>query len=344
MARRPKKQPPTSRHIYAYCRRSRREHAREYEWGEHSLSIETQKTRLLDFIDKFIRERFPDHTFDPARGYYIDDGVSGRLPMGERPSGARLIQAVKPGDVVVMTAWDRGFRRMLDFLTVAGEWRDTDIFMYVSSYPIDIREPLGYMLIQMIAMLAETEHRMICLRAKESMQARIRSLRSVSGSPPIGYKRVDHNGGGMYVPDYEERALCAEIVRLNEVEGMSTERISVNLWTWWSRDKKKYAHLTRRSKRPPDPRAVQRMMKAHREGYPYFGLVYADIVREQEERLSRMMSPEALEAIAGSGFIIRNKKELAENNIILPYIGKRLEELDENKRRIAGPAAEDGAG
>jgi DNA invertase Pin-like site-specific DNA recombinase len=45
---------------------------------------------------------------------YVDAGVSGSTPLGRRPQGARLLAAVKPGDIVCAAKMDRMFRSAFD--------------------------------------------------------------------------------------------------------------------------------------------------------------------------------------------------------------------------------------
>src|SRR4051794_24607648 len=53
---------------------------------------------------------------------HIDAGVSGSTPIGKRPEGAKLLAAVRPGDVVVAAKMDRMFRSAADALRVIEEF------------------------------------------------------------------------------------------------------------------------------------------------------------------------------------------------------------------------------
>jgi putative DNA-invertase from lambdoid prophage Rac len=51
---------------------------------------------------------------------FVERGVSGSKPLGERPEGARLLAILQPGDAVITPKLDRMFRSALDALDVLG--------------------------------------------------------------------------------------------------------------------------------------------------------------------------------------------------------------------------------
>ena len=50
---------------------------------------------------------------------FVERGVSGSKPLGERPEGAALLALLQPGDVVITPKLDRMFRSALDALSMA---------------------------------------------------------------------------------------------------------------------------------------------------------------------------------------------------------------------------------
>jgi hypothetical protein len=57
-----------------------------------------------------------DHSF-------IERGVSGSVPLGERPEGGKLLAALQAGDIVIAAKLDRMFRSALDALTVIKDFQ-----------------------------------------------------------------------------------------------------------------------------------------------------------------------------------------------------------------------------
>ncbi len=52
---------------------------------------------------------------------FVERGVSGSKPLGDRPEGATLLAVLQPGDVVITPKLDRMFRSALDALDVLGK-------------------------------------------------------------------------------------------------------------------------------------------------------------------------------------------------------------------------------
>ena len=48
--------------------------------------------------------------------FFVDGGVSGSVPLAERPEGKRLLEAVEKGDTIVTARLDRAFRSAVDAL------------------------------------------------------------------------------------------------------------------------------------------------------------------------------------------------------------------------------------
>ena len=58
---------------------------------------------------------------------FVERGVSGSKPLADRPQGAALLAAIKPGDVVITPKLDRMFRSALDALDVLAKLKAAGI-------------------------------------------------------------------------------------------------------------------------------------------------------------------------------------------------------------------------
>src|SRR5690349_18303328 len=58
---------------------------------------------------------------------FVERGVSGSKPLVERPQGAALLAAIKPGDTIITPKLDRMFRSALDALAVLGDLKEREI-------------------------------------------------------------------------------------------------------------------------------------------------------------------------------------------------------------------------
>jgi putative DNA-invertase from lambdoid prophage Rac len=53
---------------------------------------------------------------------FVERGVSGAKPIGQRPEGSRLLGILQPGDVVIAAKLERLFRSVLDALEVHAQF------------------------------------------------------------------------------------------------------------------------------------------------------------------------------------------------------------------------------
>ena len=51
--------------------------------------------------------------------FFVEAGVSGSVPLADRPGGQRLLTALQPGDVIITAKLDRAFRSAADALGTA---------------------------------------------------------------------------------------------------------------------------------------------------------------------------------------------------------------------------------
>src|SRR5215204_4038930 len=92
------------------------------EQASHGESLVTQKQQVTGYA------MMKGWTVD---GFFIEAGVSGSVPLAERPEGKRLLAVVKPGDVVVTPKLDRMFRSASDALGTLEEPKDQGIGLHM---------------------------------------------------------------------------------------------------------------------------------------------------------------------------------------------------------------------
>lgn len=161
---------------------------------------------------------------DPAR--------SAKVEFARRTAGAALIDAVRPGDHVVMTRIDRGFRNVADFLQWFDNWIRKDIYLHVirmGADSIDPRTPVGRLVFRILAVLAEWERELLSERIREAHAAfRERGVR-MTNRTPVGFKAERLPGGKgqgfRFVPDVEERKFLSTLVDLHH-QGLNYDQIS----------------------------------------------------------------------------------------------------------------------
>src|SRR4051812_28675441 len=62
---------------------------------------------------------------------FVERGVSGSVPLGDRPEGARLLAVLQPGDIVIAAKLDRMFRSALDALNVIRDFQRQRVSLWL---------------------------------------------------------------------------------------------------------------------------------------------------------------------------------------------------------------------
>jgi len=163
---------------------------------------------------------------------YVDDGVSGTIPMAERPAGGRLLEDAARGrfDEVWVYKIDRLGRDDVDPLIV---WRDLErLGVRVYSVTEGVSSPFEYHI--RVAMAAE-ERRTFLARSAAGMARAAREGRYCGGVAPMGFKVDGQRQSARLVPsdvliwrDWTEADLVRQIYAWL-VEGWSCRRISDHL-------------------------------------------------------------------------------------------------------------------
>ena len=98
-------------------------------------SCHSERAKLLHFESLDVQQRhlagyaqMQGLTIDKV---FVERGVSGSKPLGDRPQGAALLAALKPGDVVITPKLDRMFRSALDALEVLASSRRRGVSLHM---------------------------------------------------------------------------------------------------------------------------------------------------------------------------------------------------------------------
>jgi DNA invertase Pin-like site-specific DNA recombinase len=166
---------------------------------------------------------------------YVDGGVSGSIPLSERPEGKKLVDnlcnQIEP-ICVVITKLGRGFRSASDCLNNVEKWEKLNIGLHIlnlGGQTIDTSSPAGKFFITVMAGAAELERNMIRERCNEGRKVRKAQGRRI-GQVPFGYTVADDTK--TLIPDpkeiiavkrikelYDDQVSCREICRRLESEG-----------------------------------------------------------------------------------------------------------------------------
>src|SRR5215218_3630567 len=180
------------------------------------VSSEEQREReTIEIQDEFLSQYCRLYGLDVA-GVYKDDGVSGTIPLQERPEGRRLLEDAQAGrfDAVLVYKLDRLGRSLLVIVDAHDRLQACGVALKSATEPIDTSTPSGRLIFQMLASFAEYERETIRERTRAGLHRAFRGGRHF-GAVPYGY-RADAQGRLQVVP--EEAEIVREIVS-NVAEG-----------------------------------------------------------------------------------------------------------------------------
>lgn len=125
-----------------------------------------------------------------------------------RPELERLIDQLRPGDIVVVTKYDRLSRSLQDLLSVVARIREKAAGFRSLAEDIDTTTPAGNLIFNVFGSIAQFERERIAERTREGLAA-ARERGRVGGRPPALSK--------------ERRA---EVQRMRDQEGRSIAELS----------------------------------------------------------------------------------------------------------------------
>jgi site-specific DNA recombinase len=142
---------------------------------------------------------------------YADDGVSGTIPLHERPEGRRLLEDAKEGkfSTVLVYRLDRLGRSLLVTVDAHDRLQDCGVALKSATEPIDTSNPSGRLIFQMLASFAEYERGTIRERTQAGLHRALRNGK-FTGRLPYGYKLSPDETGLILVE--EEAQIVREVI------------------------------------------------------------------------------------------------------------------------------------
>jgi putative DNA-invertase from lambdoid prophage Rac len=193
--------------VYGYCRVSTLKQANEGE------SLDVQRRQIEGYA------LMHGMTID---GVVVEEGVSGSVPVEERPIGGQLFAKLQRGDIIIAAKLDRLFRSALDALKVVESLKGRGVKLHLLDLGGDISgNGLSKLFLTIAAAFAEAERDRIRERigqAKADQKARGRFL---GGDVPFGFAVGED--GALVAVDAQQEAI-REIVAL-KAQGRSLRAI-----------------------------------------------------------------------------------------------------------------------
>lgn len=131
----------------------------------------------------------------PVAAEYVDDGISGTVPLHERPEGRRLLEGAEAGQftTVLLYRLDRLGRSLSALLEANGALDRHGVTIRSATEPFDTSTPVGRFVFQLLGSIAELEKATIIERTTLGRDRVARTGRWTGGRIPFGYD-LDANG------------------------------------------------------------------------------------------------------------------------------------------------------
>lgn len=152
---------------------------------------------------------------------YSDPGVSGSIPLWERPAGGKLMAEVQKGDVVCAAKLDRMFRSALDALKIAEDLksRGVDLILFDMGADPVTHNGMAKCFFTMAAAFAELERGRINERTLDGRRGKRQRGGYIGGDPPFGYRSVGTGQTARLEEHPEESRVRHKIVKLAQEFG-----------------------------------------------------------------------------------------------------------------------------
>src|ERR1700722_14995151 len=161
--------------VYGYCRVSTLKQANEGE------SLDVQR-RQIEGYALMLGMTLAD--------VLIEEGVSGSVPVEERPVGGALFARIERGDIVIAAKLDRLFRSALDALKVVESLKGRGVKLHLLDLGGDIAgNGLSKLFLTIAAAFAEAERDRIRERIGQAKADQKSRGRFLGGKVPFGFRR-----------------------------------------------------------------------------------------------------------------------------------------------------------
>jgi DNA invertase Pin-like site-specific DNA recombinase len=157
---------------------------------------------------------------------FVERGVSGSIPLGDRPEGARLLAVLQAGDIVIAAKLDRMFRSALNALNVIRDFQRRRISLWLLDLGGDVSgDGIARLVLTILAAIAEFERERIGERIRDAKRHQRRSGQYLGGDRPFGW-RVGEDG--ILVEDEAEQRALADMRKMRDA-GISFRNIAARI-------------------------------------------------------------------------------------------------------------------
>ena len=144
--------------------------------------------------------------------HFVEEGVSGSMPLADRPEGKRLLSMLGEGDVIVSAKLDRAFRSAADALTVLEELKAQNVGLHLIDLGGDVTgNGISKMVFTILAAVAEGERDRIRERIRDARRHLASQGVFGGGRRPFGSNVVMDGKIRRIVPNEAEMAVIEQM-------------------------------------------------------------------------------------------------------------------------------------
>lgn len=149
-----------------------------------SLEVQKRSVELICELEGFT-----------LAGLFADPATSGSVPLGQRAEGKKLLEALKPSDVVVGVKLDRMFRDATDATGTLKALKKRGVGLYLKDLGGDVTESnVSALVFGLLSNVAEFERTRIAERISDVKADQRARGRFLGGAAPFGYEKVLREG------------------------------------------------------------------------------------------------------------------------------------------------------
>src|SRR5271169_5951135 len=166
--------------VYGYCRVSTTEQA------NGGLSLDTQRQQITGYA---MMKGWA------VAEFFVEAGVSGSVPLADRPEGQRMLATLQPGDVIITAKLDRAFRSAADALGTLEQLKDDKIGLHMIDLGGDVTgNGISKLVFTILSAVAENERDRIRERVRDAKRHRVTQHLYNGGRRPFGFDIVEVPG------------------------------------------------------------------------------------------------------------------------------------------------------
>lgn len=149
---------------------------------------------------------------------YKDAGVSGSVPLKDRPEGGKLYADAKKGDVVVASKLDRMFRDALDaqYVYHVFKQRGVDLILFDFGAESIMTGIMAKCMFSVVSAFADLERGRIAERMLDGKRAKKEKGGHTGGPAPYGFAKVGEGRAAMLIPNEPEQKLLDDLSKLKD--------------------------------------------------------------------------------------------------------------------------------